>query len=83
MTPRYISPAGVPDTLEFKVRTNRPDGYGSGQELRRRPDGNPLLSPEGKRVAIPAPAPMSQATVVWEFVKSLGEWVPKSYFPEP
>jgi hypothetical protein len=82
--PTYVDEDGVPVRMETDVRTNRPEGYGPSQVVRRTggPGSPPAFDAAGNRQAIPDPARIDQAKVVYEYVPSTGEWRAVTYYPE-
>jgi hypothetical protein len=82
----HVNPAtGEPARHTTVVPTNRPEGYGTSQVVRRHapPSDQVLKDASGQRVAQPSSTPLPNAAVHWEYVKSTGEWRRVTSYPEP
>ncbi len=82
--PPYSDPVSrVPMRIRSVVETSRPEGFGSSQVALTGPDGQPTLDGSGNRVSVADPSRLGHARIVWEYVRSIDEWRPVTYFPEP
>ncbi|WP_218082587.1 hypothetical protein [Anthocerotibacter panamensis] len=85
--PTYIDPAtGEPVRHELTVTTNRVRGFGESMVPQREAITDKLIkNPDNPkhRVPINDPAILPKAQIVWEYVRSIGEWRLVTYFPKP
>jgi hypothetical protein len=84
--PTYVDPVTrEPARQPVTVGTNRPEGYGTSQVVRRQPAPNDALNLDqnGNRVALPSSTLLREANVVYEYVPSTGEWRTVTAHPEP
>jgi len=83
----YVNPAnGAPVRRPVLVTTNDPRGFGSSSQVAQRvggPSSPYVLDSSGNRIPVTDPNPLPNARVVWEYVPSVNDWRPVTYFPEP
>lgn len=82
----FVDPAtGIPVSHDVVVPTNRMDGYGTSQVVRRQPPPSTAVAKDaaGNRVAVPSSTRLPNARVVHEYVPSTGEWRRVTSYPEP
>jgi hypothetical protein len=86
--PKYtVNPAtGVPEPTRHPVQVASSDPVnGFGQRVyRQMSGGKPVKDPlTGQYVPVLDPNPQLHARIVWEYVPSIDNWRPVTYFPEP
>jgi hypothetical protein len=83
---RYVNAAGQPRRVTVVVRCGRPEGYADRAYVAQRESGSSspyLYDDEGHRIVVVDESPQMHASVTFEYVPSLDEWHPLTYFPEP
>jgi hypothetical protein len=80
----YVDPGtGFPVNHSVEVGTDDSLGFGDSAYVTKKVGGKVLRDASGNKIPVKIVGPQMHARIVWQYVPSIDDWRPLTYYPRP